>query len=272
MRTVDDSTRPDEATENDELLRRPCAGGCGATVERLIPKGTNAIAAKLMRAMAFMCDDCIDREKAREEREEHLRIRRLHEGSCGLDRELRGLTWGSYQTHRKGALGAVRAAQAWAAGEHEKPGLLLVGSYGVGKTRLAATACWAMLDRRPCAFVNVADLIARMGAGFGDKDREAALRVLTGRGALVLDDVDKLAPSLAVLSQLYTAIDGRVRSGAPLLVTTNLTPSRLLERLARPGRGEDEDQRRTMAEAIHDRLLGHCTVHGIEGESGRRRS
>jgi DNA replication protein DnaC len=271
MRTVDDAIAraEPELTERDEVVERPCTR-CGVGVSVTIPAGSSEVAAKVMRSLGLVCEPCgvaLDREADERERSA---LRREHERTCGLAAELRGLTFDSYDTSRKGAAGAKRAALAWSRGEHEKPGVMLVGGIGVGKTRLAATALWALLDRRPCGFVNVPDLIIRMGAGFGDRAREDALKTLTGKDALVLDDLDKIAPSLSVLSHLYTAIDGRLRAGAPLFVTTNVPPAKLLERLARPGRGDDEEQRRVTAEAIHSRLLGHCTVHGIQGEDGRR--
>lgn len=254
----------------DEQVTLTCPD-CHKTMVRTIEAGTSQFAARLMRKLTVMlCSPCAARAEAEAAEEERLRLRRGREQSCGLPRELRGLTWDSYSTERRGSGGALRAAQAWAAGTHEKRGVMLVGGVGVGKTRLAATALWQLLDRRPATFVNVAELIVRLTASFGDKDRAEALRTLTGKGALVLDDLDKISPSMTVLSHLYTAIDGRVQAGAPLFVTTNLTPQQLRDRLARPGRGEDADQRTVAADAIMSRLLGHCTVHKIDGADGRR--
>jgi DNA replication protein DnaC len=116
--------------------------------------------------------------------------------------------------------------------------------------------------------VSVPDLIIKLSASFGDKDRAEALKVLTGRGPLVLDDLDKIKPSAHVLSHLFTAIDARYQSGAPLFVTTNMVPSELVDFFA--GDRGDADERRVAAEAIVSRLLEHCVLHRIEGPDRRR--
>lgn len=268
---ADDTTLTElPVSTEDEVLSTPCVAGCGTTVTRTIPAGYTERAAKIMRGIPLMCAVCIDADERAQRDRERERMRRGREDRCLLPRGLRSLTWESYETHRKGAAGALVAAQALATGKHEKCGAMFVGPVGVGKTRLAATCAWAMLDRCELRYVNVADLMTKLTAAFGDGARAEALKVLTGRTALVLDDLDKINPTQTVLAHLYTAIDGRVQNGAPLIVTTNLMPGKLREKLARPGRGEDAEARAVIADSIVSRLLGHCTVHGIDGEDGRR--
>lgn len=282
-----DHTTMNPVTQQDETIVRPCPK-CGTDVSRTIPAGTRTALAKMLRGVELMCASCADADDKVEREREHLRLRRQREDRCQLPHVLRGLTFESYNTDRVGAGGALAAARGWSQGKHEKPGLLIVGPVGVGKTRLAATALWAALgdwENRPLVddpdvdaplpgrdvrYVNVAELIVKLSASFGDRERGEALRLLTGKGALVLDDLDKVNPSQQVLAHLYTAIDGRVQAGAPLIVTTNLDPKALVEKFARPGRGEDPAERRVAAEAIVSRLIGHCTVHGIQGADGRR--
>lgn len=292
----DEREKLDRVLTQDEVSTFPCPG-CGTELEKSIPAGTTERMARLFRHITFTCEECGAAETAVARQREHEAIRRKNEQTCMLPPELRGLTWDGYDTGRKGAAGALAAAQAWSRGLHEKRGLFIVGPVGVGKTRLAATACWAALGdyvdpRRkqiaqtaaaqrgdepedPIAgiavtYVNVAELIVKLQAGFGDKDRAEALRILTGKGAIVLDDLDKLNVTQTVLAHLYAAVDGRVQSGAPMIVTTNLPPQALLRKLSNPGRNDDADERRVMAESIVSRLLGHCTVHGIEGNDVRR--
>ena len=147
---------------------------------------------------------------------------------------------------------AVAAAWGWA--EADEGGVLLYGPPGTGKTRLAATAIWARLQRRPAVWCSVAHLIASLQAAFSDQDRKDALRILTGDGALVLDDLDKVRPSEQVLSQLFVAIDRRIGAGAPLFVTSNAPPGALTERFG---------------SAITSRLLGYCMVVELGGTDRR---
>jgi DNA replication protein DnaC len=115
-------------------------------------------------------------------------------------------------------------------------------------------------------YVSVPDLIIKLGAAFGDKDRAEALRILTGRGALVLDDLDKIKPSTHLLSHLFTAIDNRYQAGAPMFVTANLA---LTELEAYFAGAEADGERRVAAEAIVSRLTQHCRVGRIDGPDRR---
>jgi DNA replication protein DnaC len=267
MRTMD-PTVEQARTEEDERIVSPCPE-CGTDVERVLPAGTIVSLAKLMRGMALTCTDCSERLDEEEEARKIRMERQGREERCELPPLLRGLSWDGYSVERPGAAAAVDAAREWAAGEHAKRGLLYVGPVGVGKTTLAAIAMWAALDRIGVRYVNVAELAVKMTAAFGDKDRQAALRVLTGRGPVVLDDLDKVNPSMQVLSHLYTAIDGRVQAGTSMIVTTNMDPQALLEKFSKVRQGDDASERRVAAEAIVDRLVGHCSIFRITGGSGR---
>lgn len=263
---IDAPTEP-QVTAEDETIVAPCPQ-CSRDVTRVLPAGTARTMADLLRRMAVTCTECSERLEAEEQAKRDAAQRALRVESCDLPVMLRGLTWDSYDVDDKNEK-AVAAAKAWAAGVHSKRGLLLTGPVGSGKTRLSATAVWAALDRIGVRYVNVAELIVKMSAGFGDRDRQNALRVLTGRGPIVLDDLDKVNPSMHVLSNLYTAIDGRVQAGASMIVTTNLRPSELITKFSRAGGGEDAAERRVAAEAIVSRLRGHCTVHLIDGRDRR---
>ncbi len=270
METALGTPREAQVTTAEERLVAPCPS-CGKDVERVIPAGTTLPIARVMRRLLATCTTCAEREDGEAEDRKRRQERESRIDRCELPPMLRGLTFDTYDVTRPGALAAATAAQEWARGEHPKRGLLLVGPVGVGKTRLAATATWAALDRISVRYVNVAELIVRMSAGFGDRDRQESLRVLTGRGPIVLDDLDKVNPSMHVLSHLYTAIEGRVQSNASMIVTTNLDPAQLVAKFRRGRAGEDPDERRVAAEAIVSRLLGHCTALEITGPDGRQR-
>lgn len=164
-----------------------------------------------------------------------------------------GLTGLSFDNPRLGGEpAAVAAARDWADGTLN--GLVLVGPVGVGKTYLAAIAAGARLAVEGVTWVSVPSLIIRALAAFDTDERDAAITELTGRGTLVLDDLDKVKPSDWVLSQLFAAIDGRVAEGAGLLVTTNLEPREIRDKLGEP---------------IASRLVGHCRICRIEGRDRR---
>jgi DNA replication protein DnaC len=269
LRNANDPTAEIRSTTEDRELVSACPT-CRNEVRVTIPAGTLLTVARFVAGLTPECDPCADRREAEHEREEQVRLRRQRVDASNLPPKLRKLTWESYLTDDPRwpkARPALVAARAWASETAPRKGLLVSGTVGTGKTRLAATAAWEMLLRRDVRYVSVPDLIIRLGASFGDKDRADALRVLTGRGALILDDLDKIKPSTHVLTHLYTAIDNRYQAGAPLFVTTNLDAGQLVAYF----RGSDEDAERAVtAEAIVSRLMEHCVIGRVDGPDRRR--
>ena len=77
---------------------------------------------------------------------------------------------------------------------------------------------------------------------------------------LILDDFGMERGTEYGLEQIYAVIDGRYRSGKPLIATTNLT----LHELKNP---QDTAHAR-----IYDRLLEMCVPVQFKGESFRKRT
>jgi IstB-like ATP binding protein len=153
---------------------------------------------------------------------------------------------------------ASKAVRAWATGSAERKGLNLTGPVGVGKTHAAAAAAWERARLGPIRWLSVPVLFAQLGRGFSDEGRHAALDVLVGDEALVLDDLDKTRPSEYAAEQLFCAIDSRVTAGAALLCTTNLALSELAERFPEP-----------YGEALVSRLAGYAKTFVLEGADRR---
>lgn len=182
-----------------------------------------------------------ERRRAEQDRfEERLR-------TSGLPAGLHGFDYSGF-THAA----AVNAAKQWASGEI--PGLCLTGSVGVGKTRLAAAATWERLHGKGTKWVSVARLLTQLRSGFGDNAKAEASSIVAGKGAIVLDDLDKVNPTDYGREVIFATLDGRVEEGAPLLVTTNLPPSEIGERLG---------------DAVMSRLVGYCRVVEMGGEDRR---
>ena len=133
-----------------------------------------------------------------------------------------------------------------------------MGPVGAGKTYSAATAAWAMLERRPLIWTSAPLLFARLGSGLGSPARDRAVEILTSRKALVLDDLDKARPTEYGAEQIFLAVDNRVSNGVSLLATTNLSLAEISQRFPEP-----------YGEAIASRLAGYCEVRKIEGRDRR---
>lgn len=203
-----------------------CAG-CGVVFVLEIPDGGQA--ARWLRFMArrARCDSCAEQQEAHEQERERKDARESRRARCQLPNSLRGELLKNL-TPRPGQNRAVTALREWAAGE--SPGsLVLTGDVGVGKSRLAAAACWTRLERWPCKYASVARSMAKLGGSYTDEGRREAVRFFGGDGDAVLDDLDKCRATDFGREQLFAAIDGRQQAGTALLITTNLTPPQIGE-------------------------------------------
>lgn len=132
-----------------------------------------------------------------------------------------------------GAEDAIKLAQHWGAGDIALAGLS--GGVGTGKTHIAAAAANALSAHRRVQFYYGPDLFAILGSGgFRDPARTAALNVLRGNYALVIDDFDKVTPTAYAAEVLSLAINGRTLGQAPLFITTNLRSKELSEMWPQP--------------------------------------
>lgn len=197
------------------------------------PMREGSLAERMGLAIAktgVLCDHCASRVEAAEERAKHGRSYRARLSDSGLPKPLQGMTFDDMYSDGD-RFEAVSAAKGWADNGGQ---LVFYGPTGVGKTRLAATACDNRLRYESIKWVSVAVLLAELGASFGDAGRREAIKTITGEHGLILDDFDKVNPTEWARNQLFAAIDRRVQAKKTLLVTTNLDPKLLRERFGEP--------------------------------------
>lgn len=134
------------------------------------------------------------------------------------------------------ALAYARRPQGW---------LTLFGTYGVGKTHLAAAIANAVLARRcPVLFTVVPDLLDHLRATFGPESLVSYdTRFATVRDAplLVLDDLGTEQATPWAREKLYQIVNHRYDERLPTVVTSNVTPEqidgRIFSRLCDPDMG-----------------------------------
>lgn len=257
-----ESDEVEEVTGDVHCVETACSG-CGAEMKLLSEDEpgleSRAVAAGVLRRRprGVACDDCISRAEhaaAKRQTEEGLRERI---SISNLDKAMQGFEF-SQMDYGEGRGLTVSAARDWSGAEYPDPrGLCIFGEKGTGKTRLAATAVWQRLRRWNVAWVSWPVLLAQLGAAFNDGARAQAISVLTGKGALVLDDIaqerDEKVSDWA-RRQLFAAVDRRVQAGAPLLITTNLKPAEIGH---------------VLGEKLMSRIVGYSRVLELPGRDMR---
>lgn len=119
-------------------------------------------------------------------------------------------------------------------------GLTLIGNVGTGKTHIAlglvALACGLGIEAR---FVSMAELLARLRASYDQDDQRNGRQpreadILDEFGSvpfLALDDLGTGKPTAWVKDRFYFLINRRYMAGLPTVVTSNVTPAVLEDRL-----------------------------------------
>ena len=145
----------------------------------------------------------------------------------------------------------------WEKMKRDNIGLLFWGAVGTGKSFLAGCIANALLEQEiPVRMTNFAEVLNNLSSNFSEKNEY--IKSLCRFPLLILDDFGMERGTEYGLEQIYAVIDGRYRSGKPLIVTTNLTLNEL------------NNPRDTAHARIYDRLKERCVPLNFSGESRRR--
>jgi len=150
----------------------------------------------------------------------------------------------------------------------EKPGLLLVGGTGSGKTHLAVAVLKALIERgHEGLFFDYQNLLERIrssyNAGSGSADREA-YRSAMDTEVLLLDDLGSHRVTEWVEDTVTAILTHRCNHKKPLIATTNLEMDDNI-----PSGGGAPASRKSIGEAIglraRSRLFEMCRIVPIWG-------
>lgn len=203
------------------------------------------------------CPDCAAgvTVRARQERERHdmevQRVQARYEAIITAARfppRCRAFRLATYPHPRLLACRQVRRfTQDWDGAR----GLILTGSYGVGKTGLMVGALhaiaerWAALptadagvaigatapSRRMMLFLSASTLLDELRQGYEDRTFSARMQVAQSAALLAIDDLGAERPTEWVLERLFAVINSRYEWQLPTFVTTNYGLEQLADRI-----------------------------------------
>lgn len=210
------------------------------------------------RVVRCVCQCQLDKYHAEQEKaaqiQTSLRIRALKD-ACFPMAAMNG--WNFRQATMDENLKAVkRYAEKWPEMRKKRQGLLFYGDVGTGKTYAAVCVANAVMEQGySCIITSVPRLVQALD---GNREKVEFLDSVNRAELLILDDLGTERASEYMKEQVYGIIDGRYRTGKPLIVTTNLALTDMVE--CRDGR-----------KRIYDRILELCYPIRFVGQSRRRK-
>ena len=232
---------------------------CKEPLEQHIPENAQAILG--MKKHSRQCA-CIREQNAREEKErkerEHRRVVENNTLVCFEERMMRKWNFKNDNGTNPCMEYAKLYVEKWQELRKNGHGLILWGSVGSGKSYMAACIANALLEQEVRVLMtNFATIINGM---FTAIDKIDYVNAICGYDLLIIDDLGIESHSEYRMEGLFNVIDRRVRSGKPMIITTNLTMKEM-----------DETQNINEAR-IYDRIRAVCQPIQVKGESQRRTS
>ena len=161
------------------------------------------------------------------------------------------------QTQDEAKSAAEKLVQAIITGNKDAKGILFGGSFGIGKSHLAAAACNAIVEAgKAAAFVSISQLKRKITSTFhnGSKiTQDEIMDYLKNVDLLVIDDIGQNAQSEFIDEVLFDLLESR--QGKAHIFTTNLSGRDLIDALN---------------PRIYERIKKGSLPRKIEGESRRR--
>lgn len=134
-------------------------------------------------------------------------------------------------------------------------GILLYGGVGTGKTYATACICNELMENGKTTLVmNLGLYYLKLRREWAEAEN-GVLNYVKTCDLLVIDVLGTENVSEFTKEKMFNLIDTRYRANKPMLITTNLTPDEIREKLG---------------SRIADRIAGSCLEYEVKGESKRK--
>lgn len=208
--------------------------------------------------------------KERDEKEYQKRLNFLIENSH-LGKRFYDRTFSTFivdDNNRRYYETCQRYAQKFKEVNKDGIGIILTGGYGVGKTHLAAAIAHELMKQgyQPI-FGTLINLLDRVKSTYNTSEsKETEQNIIDSYincSLLIIDDLGKEKPSEWTLEKLYQVFNSRYEDNKPIIITTNYSMNRLIERLTVNNNTET-------AEAIVSRIYEMCQGIDMQGKDYRK--
>lgn len=192
-------------------------------------------------------------ELALKRAEQNKTIERLYRQSK-IGERFKQRTFETYianEQNKKPYLSAKRYCERFDELSREGIGIAFTGSFGTGKTHLAAAITNELLKHHiPVIFGSLSALLMQIKETYGEGKRVSETSIITLYSTielLVIDDIGKEKITDWVLEKLFDIINNRYEANLPIIITSNYSVTELTERLS-------TDKNAVTAQAITSRI------------------
>lgn len=151
---------------------------------------------------------------------------------------------------------SVKYVERFSEMKKKNQGLLFYGTVGTGKSYTAACIANELLQN--CIPVIMTSFVKILQDIQGSKDEASYIQILNSASLLIIDDLGAERSTDYALEKVYNVVDSRIRAGKPLILTTNLDLSDMLD-------CQDIRYKR-----VYDRIFEACYPVQMSGESFRQ--